>query len=179
MNRVAERAAQRSPGRAAHWRLPIALALVANLTSCEKHIEGSPKAERGALVGARSVSPRKGTPADDGQWTLPGKDYENTRFSSLEQISTRNVGQLRLVWTQSTGAKRGHEAAPLAVGDSLFVVTPFPNHLLAFDLKAPGSPPKWQYTPATAPAAAGVACCDVVNRGASYADGRIFFNTLD
>jgi PQQ-dependent dehydrogenase (methanol/ethanol family) len=24
-----------------------------------------------------------------------------------------------------------------------------------------------------------VACCDVVNRGAAYADGRIFFNTLD
>ena len=29
------------------------------------------------------------------------------------------------------------------------------------------------------PASQGVACCDVVNRGASYDDGKIFYNTLD
>ena len=28
-------------------------------------------------------------------------------------------------------------------------------------------------------AAKGVACCDLVNRGAAYADGKVFFNTLD
>jgi alcohol dehydrogenase (cytochrome c) len=33
--------------------------------------------------------------------------------------------------------------------------------------------------PGPDPAAKGVACCDVVNRGVVYADGRIFFNTLD
>jgi len=34
---------------------------------------------------------------------------------------------------------------------------------------------------AARPAAAsqGVACCDVVNRGAAYSDGKVFFNTLD
>jgi PQQ-dependent dehydrogenase (methanol/ethanol family) len=74
---------------------------------------------------------------------------------------------------------RGHEAAPLAVADTLFVVTPYPNHLLAYDLKAPGSPPRWTYTPESSPAAQGVACCDVVNRGAAYWKGRVFFNTLD
>ncbi len=146
---------------------------------CQKHSDVSPKAERGALVSASAVSARAGTTADDGQWTMPAKDYENTRFSSLEQISAQNAAQLRLVWSRSTGAKRGHEAAPLAVGSTLFVVTPFPNHLLAFDLTAPGSPPKWDYAPETVPAAEGVACCDVVNRGAVYSDGRVYFNTLD
>jgi PQQ enzyme repeat len=29
------------------------------------------------------------------------------------------------------------------------------------------------------PAPKGVACCDLVNRGAVYANGRVFFNTLD
>ena len=33
--------------------------------------------------------------------------------------------------------------------------------------------------PKPTPAAQGVACCDVVNRGASYYQGKIFFNTLD
>ena len=146
---------------------------------CQKHLDVSPKAEHGALVHASAVSLRTGSASDDGQWTMPGKDYENTRFSALEQIATSNAKQLRLVWSRSTGVKRGHEAAPLAVGDTLFVVTPYPNHLQAFDLKAPGSAPKWEYTPPTIPAAQGVACCDVVNRGAAYDHGRIYFNTLD
>jgi lanthanide-dependent methanol dehydrogenase len=37
----------------------------------------------------------------------------------------------------------------------------------------------WRYEPGTSRAAIGVACCDVVNRGAAYYDGRIYFNTLD
>jgi lanthanide-dependent methanol dehydrogenase len=61
----------------------------------------------------------------------------------------------------------------------MYVVTPYPNYLYAFDLKQPGAPPKWTYKPATVPAAQGVACCDVVNRGAAYSNGRIFYNTLD
>ncbi|HET7544717.1 MAG TPA: methanol/ethanol family PQQ-dependent dehydrogenase [Polyangiaceae bacterium] len=156
---------------------PQALLLIA--ASCQKHVDVKPKPEPGVLSQASAVSARAGAVVDDGHWVMPAKDYENTRFSSLTQLSTQNVAGLRLVWTQSTGVKRGHEAAPLAVGNSLFVVTPFPNHLLAFDLEHPGSPPKWQYTPDTLPGAAGVACCDVVNRGAAYSRGRVYFNTLD
>src|SRR6185312_15697717 len=35
------------------------------------------------------------------------------------------------------------------------------------------------YAPPANLAAQGVACCDVVNRGAAYDDGKLFFNTLD
>ena len=38
---------------------------------------------------------------------------------------------------------------------------------------------KWKFEPKPEPASQGVACCDVVNRGAAFADGRIYFNTLD
>jgi glucose dehydrogenase len=75
--------------------------------------------------------------------------------------------------------RRGHEAAPLVVGGTMYLVSPFPNHLFALDLTRPGAPLKWSYAPPMLRAAAGVACCDVVNRGAAYADGKIFFNTLD
>src|SRR3954468_2248587 len=116
--------------------------------------------------------------ADDGQWTMATKDYANMRFSGLDQINAQNAKGLKLAWTFSTGVFRGQEAAPLVVGDTMSVVTPFPNYLYALDLNKPG-PMKWRYDPKPAAAAKGEACCDWVNRGAAYADGRIYFNTLD
>jgi PQQ-dependent dehydrogenase (methanol/ethanol family) len=65
------------------------------------------------------------------------------------------------------------------VGDTMYVVTPYPNLVLAFDLSKPGANLKWKFDPHTQASAQGVACCDVVNRGAAYADKRVFFNTLD
>src|SRR3954452_22016819 len=116
---------------------------------------------------------------DDGQWIRPAKDYASTRFSSLDQINGNNVQQLKLAFTFSTGLERGHEAAPLVVNNTMYIVTPFPNKLYALDLTQPGAPMKWVYEPKPTPASQGVACCDVVNRGASYLDGKIFYNTLD
>jgi lanthanide-dependent methanol dehydrogenase len=116
---------------------------------------------------------------DDGQWVMATKDFANTRYSTLDQVNAGNVNQLKLAWSFSTGLVRGHEAAPLVVGSTMYVVTPFPNYLYALDLSKLGAPMKWKYDPRPASAAQGVACCDVVNRGAAYANGRIFYNTLD
>ena len=117
--------------------------------------------------------------AGDGEWTRPAKNYASTRFSALDQITTANVKDLKQAWTFSTGILRGHEAAPIVVNNTMYIVTPFPNILYALDLTRPGAPTKWTYEPKPASAAQGVACCDVVNRGAVYADGKIFYNTLD
>ncbi|MFL6538497.1 MAG: methanol/ethanol family PQQ-dependent dehydrogenase [Chthoniobacterales bacterium] len=115
---------------------------------------------------------------DDGQWTMPGKNPQAWRFSGLDQINTSNAKNLRVAWTFSTGVNRGHEAAPIVVGDTMYVVTPFPNILYALDLKNSGSV-KWQYKPQPASAAQGVACCDTVNRGCVFSNGKLYFNTLD
>ncbi len=117
--------------------------------------------------------------ADDGQWVMPAKNYASTRFSTLDQINTGNVKDLKLAWTFSTGVTRGHEAAPLIVNNTMYIVTPFPNYLYALDLTKPGAPMKWVYQPSPSPASQGVACCDVVNRGAAYYNGKIYYNTLD
>ena len=117
--------------------------------------------------------------SSDGNWVMAPYDYANTRFSPLADINVGNAAQLREAWTFSTGVVAGHEAAPLVVGATMFVVTPFPNTLYALDLARPGGPVKWRYDPDPVGAARGVACCDVVNRGAAYADGRVFINTLD
>jgi PQQ-dependent dehydrogenase (methanol/ethanol family) len=117
--------------------------------------------------------------SDDGQWMMASKDFANTRYSTLNDIKADNVASLKLAWTFSTGVNAGHEAAPLVVNSTMYVVTPWPNVLYALDLTQPGAPVKFSYEPKPLSAAKGVACCDVVNRGAAYSDGMIFFNTLD
>src|SRR4051812_34006666 len=86
-----------------------------------------------------------------GSWTMASGDFQNTRFSQLSQITRANVSGLHLVWSFETGLTRGHEAAPLVVGDTMYVVTPFPNILYAFDLKQNGKV-KWSFKPDPAPA---------------------------
>jgi PQQ-dependent dehydrogenase (methanol/ethanol family) len=89
------------------------------------------------------------------------------------------VKRLGVKATFSTGYLRGHEAAPLVANGTMFVVTPFPNVVYALDLTKPGIPTKWSYNAKTLAAAQGVACCDVVNRGAVFDNGTVYFNTLD
>jgi alcohol dehydrogenase (cytochrome c) len=119
-----------------------------------------------------------GAEGESGEWAIASKDFANSRFSALAEITSENVRGLRVAWTYSTGRKRGHEGAPLVVGGTMYVVTPFPNELHALDLAAGGAL-KWTYRPPYLEAAKGVACCDWVNRGAAYADGALYFATLD
>ncbi len=120
-----------------------------------------------------------GVAVPEGQWPLAAGNHANTRYSTLEQITSASVGNLKLAWRYATGATRGHEAAPIVVDGMMYIVTPYPNVVHALDLSQPGSPPKWRFEPNPHPSAQGVACCDVVNRGAAYAGGRLFFNALD
>ena len=84
---------------------------------------------------------------EDGQWSMPSKDYAATRYSALAAITPQNAGSLHPVWTFSTGVLGGHEGQPLVVGDTMYVVTPWPNVLYAFDLTREGYPLRWKYRP--------------------------------
>jgi PQQ-dependent dehydrogenase (methanol/ethanol family) len=122
---------------------------------------------------------RSSSAKEDGQWTMPAKDFASTRYSGLAQVTAANAKGLRPVWSFSTGVLGGHEGQPLVVGNTMYVVTPYPNVVYAFDLTKDGYPLRWKYRPYVNPAAIGIACCDVVNRGAFYDDGTIFYNLLD
>ncbi len=128
---------------------------------------------------ARAVAAAAASPPDDGNWTMPAKDYAATRFSGLTEINPTNVAKLQVALTFSTGTTEGFEAPPLVVNNTMYVVTPWPNNLFALDLTKPGAPAKWVYKPNPAAASKGVACCGPVNRGAFYSDGKIFLNLLD
>src|SRR5580658_122377 len=133
-----------------------------------------------ALAAAQMPTvPASAAPPDDGQWTMPAKNYAATRYSALDEISGANVKTLQVAFAFSTGVDHGQEAAPIVANNTMFIVTPYPNIVFALDLNKPGAPIKWSYRSYPAAASQGVACCDVVNRGATYSDGKVFFNTLD
>jgi PQQ-dependent dehydrogenase (methanol/ethanol family) len=111
-------------------------------------------------------------------WVMPTGNYANQRYSQLKQITADNVGKLQVAWTFSTGVLRGHEGGPLVIGDVMYVHGPFPNPVYALDLKNE-SKILWKYEPKQDPNVIPVMCCDTVNRGLAYADGKIFLHQAD
>ncbi len=115
---------------------------------------------------------------DANQWVMPTGNYANQRYSTLEQINASNVSKLHPIWSFSTGVLRGHEGGPLVVGNVMYVHTPFPNNVFALDLNDNGKV-LWKYEPHQDPNVIAVMCCDTVNRGVAYGDGKIILNQAD
>jgi len=115
---------------------------------------------------------------DPNQWAIQTGDYANQRYSKLDQINKDNVGKMQVAWTFSTGVLRGHEGSPLVIGDMMYVHAPFPNTVFALDLSKEGQI-VWKYEPKQDADVIPVMCCDTVNRGVAYADGKIFLHQAD
>ena len=114
-----------------------------------------------------------------GEWRLPAGDYAASRYSELDQVTAANAKNLHAAWTFSTGVLRGHEGQPLVVDNTMYLVTPYPNVSYALDLTKEGQPLRWKVRPENSQVAVGIACCDIVNRGAAFDNGKIFYNLLD
>ena len=115
---------------------------------------------------------------DPNQWAIQTGDYANQRYSKLDQINKDNVGNMKVAWTFSTGVLLGHEGSPLVIGDMMYVHAPFPNTVFALDLSKEGQI-VWKYEPKQDADVIPVMCCDTVNRGVAYADGKIFLHQAD
>lgn len=116
--------------------------------------------------------------SDPNGWAIAGHDYGNTRFSPLKQINSENVGKLQLVYSLSLASLRSNESSPVVIGKTLYVSTSWgPKFVYAID--AATGAPKWTWQPDIPDDVLQYACCDVQNRGVSYADGKIFVGRLD
>ena len=114
------------------------------------------------------------------QWVMPNANYAGWNYSPLDQINADNVESLAMAWTVQLGIQDSHEASPLVIGDTMYIVTPKPNWVYALDLMRQGVI-KWEFRPEIPDLETAVrsACCGAQTRGLTYADGRIFFATLD
>ena len=56
--------------------------------------------------------------ANPNYWAFPGGDYNNWRYTELNQINTKNASKLVNPWTYSTGRLQGHEGGPLVLPGS-------------------------------------------------------------
>lgn len=91
------------------------------------------------------------------EWTTPSGSQQGTRFSSLADITPANVATLTEEFSFSTGSRASHQGQPLVVDRTMYIVTPFPNKLIALDLDNPGTT-RWTYSPTVREFARGVAC---------------------
>jgi alcohol dehydrogenase (cytochrome c) len=116
--------------------------------------------------------------ANSDQWAIAGHDYGNTRFSPLKQINSQNASKLSLVYSFSLGSLRSNESSPIVIGNTLYVSSSWgPKYVYAID--AATGARKWTYEPEIPDDVLQYACCDVDNRGVTFADGKIFVGRLD
>ncbi|HMK13468.1 MAG TPA: methanol/ethanol family PQQ-dependent dehydrogenase [Burkholderiales bacterium] len=129
------------------------------------------------VSGLAFASDLPGLIGNPNNWAHPSGDFSLHRYSSLKQINASNVGSMKVAWTFSTGVLRGHEGGPLVIGDTLYIHSAFPNKVFAINLS--DQTIRWKYVPTQDPSVIPVMCCDTVNRGLSYADGKIFLQQAD
>ncbi len=117
--------------------------------------------------------------ANPGNNLMPSISYNGWNYSTLDQINLANVADLQLAWTWQVGILDSHEAPPLVIGDMMYIVSPKPNYVYALDLTRNGVI-VWEFRPdMNVELATAQACCGAQTRGIHYAEGKLFYATLD
>src|SRR6516165_9376483 len=112
-------------------------------------------------------------------WVTNGGNLTNQRYSTLTQINTSNIKQLKGAWmTRLKGsgfdAKYSFEASPLVKDGIMYVITGNDD---VFALYAKTGEIRWEYW-------SGISrnrllCCGWANRGLAMGEGLLFFGQLD
>lgn len=130
------------------------------------------RAKTETLDGARIIAADE----EPGNWLAHGRDYEERRYSPLDQINLDTVSNLELAWFADTGTTRGLEASPIVVDGVMFATGSW-SLVYAYDAKT--GELLWRYDPEVPRAWGANACCDVVNRGVAVWKGRVYVGTID
>src|SRR6201987_3333727 len=113
-------------------------------------------------------------------WVTNGGNLTNQRYSTLKQINTTNVKQLKGAWMtrlkgSGLGGKYSFEASPLVKDGIMYVVTGNDD---VFALNAKTGEIVWEYWSGIDQRISTV-CCGWVNRGLAMGEGLIFLGQLD
>ena len=172
-------AASLSSPRVGSWPRGVAFTLlVVVVSACSREKGAGADSAAVTVAGTRIAAPHAGAA---GEWRMPAGDYASSRYSELASDHRRR--------TRRTCTPRGPSppACCAATRDSrssssntMYLVTPYPNVVVrARPRRRQGSRSSGRSARRTRRRRSGIACCDVVNRGAAYADGKIFYNLLD
>jgi lanthanide-dependent methanol dehydrogenase len=121
-----------------------------------------------------------------GNVVTPGINYNLWNLSSFDQITLANVNQLSVQWSLALGVLEEFQAPPVVVGDTMYIVAPVNEpdgvgqnaFVIAIDLNREGYI-LWEFRPDVDRTGALTACCGDQTRALHYAEGKIFFHTLD
>lgn len=149
------------------------LAIVAGLlvAGCQKQ-DGAPDGADAAVSGDTLAA--KGSAG--AEWLSYGGTYDEQRHSRLTKINAANVGDLGVAWVYELKTGRGVETTPLIV-DGVMYATSAWSVVHALDART--GKELWVYDPGADKAVGVDACCDVVNRGVAYHDGKIYLGVID
>jgi len=156
------------------YLLPLILVLLAGCDRQQATDPASPGATESAA--AVEVVDEQVTPLPDTDWALHGNDYREQRFSQLDQINRNNVENLGLAWSFDMYTRRGVEATPLVVDGVMYVTG---SWSMVYALDARNGELKWFFDPQVDRSFLAKGCCDAVNRGVAYADGKVIVATYD
>jgi alcohol dehydrogenase (cytochrome c) len=109
----------------------------------------------------------KNARSNGSNWAIYGHDYTNQRYSPLAQITTANVGSLKMAWMFQTGISR--------LDGVMYVTTPY-NTAMAVDARTGQQIWRYEHKPSiTAP----IYCCGPNNRGVAISGNTVYMGTLD
>ncbi len=131
-----------------------------------------------APVSAAAVTLMPDGATNAGPQNWPGHNSAGEdAYSALDDINQSNVKSLGLEWSLDLEGEQSLEATPLAVDGVLYFTG---SHATVYAVDAATGKLKWKFDPQTwKHNPAKLALMLPINRGAAYADGRVFCGTLD
>src|SRR5882757_6035330 len=112
-------------------------------------------------------------------WPVFGRDRDNTRFATQDEVNTENVDELGEAWSTGLGPDQYlMESYPLVIGENVYVTTSTDE---VMQINGKTGHINWTYTPevdfsqSTGVGGYGI----TVNRGVAAEDGKLFLLTFD
>jgi quinohemoprotein ethanol dehydrogenase len=129
---------------------------------------------------APAFAPLDLVPPAAADWPTYGGNYGQTRYSSLKEITTRNVRRLAPKWHihlngSGTGSKYRGEGTPLAYKGVMYAVTGAGD---VFAIDAANGTILWQYSAQLGQSLSAI-CCGWAQRGLALGDGKVYLARLD
>ena len=135
-----------------------------------------PTEDKISLIGNIDTQRIIETDNEPNNWLSHGRNYEEQRYSTLEDINKNNIKNLELAWSFDMNSTRALEATPIVDNGIMFLTSEWS---IVYAINAKTGEEIWSYDPLVPKSWGRKACCDVVNRGVAVWKGNVFFASLD